>query len=199
MLVPYLRLTHEAGQCHGDWDSTQLLHRQPRQAGNARHQAGSEQLLLLLLLLLVLQQLQLRGGVHHGLLVSHHAGRVGHHHQTGAGRHHGSSNTGRGSTGSRGRLVLRHGGSHLLLQANTQSATQLSAVEPRLIQPRSERKFETSALLSEHPKPHLGPRVEESDQSVLTSEMSSGGWMILLELPVLAISWGFFSGSDSEL
>ena len=23
--------------------------------------------------------------------------------------------------------------------------------------------------------------------------------MILLELPVLAISWGFFSGSDSEL
>ena len=29
--------------------------------------------------------------------------------------------------------------------------------------------------------------------------MSSGGWIILLELPVLAISWGFFSGSDSAL
>ena len=38
-----------------------------------------------------------------------------------------------------------------------------------------------------------------SGQSVLTREMSSGGWMILLELPVLAISWGFLSCSDSEL
>ena len=116
MLVPYLRLTHEAWQCHGDWDPSQLLHWEAGQ--HAWHEARSQQLLLLLLMLLLLQHLELGGGVHHGLLVGHHARRVRHHgrhHQAGAGGHHGP-HTGRGGVGSRGgRLVLRHGGSHLLL------------------------------------------------------------------------------------
>ena len=55
-MLPYLRLTHEAGQGHGGWHSSKRLH---GQAGDhSRHQSGSEQLLLLLLLLM-LQHLQL--------------------------------------------------------------------------------------------------------------------------------------------
>ena len=53
-MLPYLRLTHEAGQGHGDRDTSQLLH---REAGNhAWHQPRSQQVLLLLLLLLLLLQ-----------------------------------------------------------------------------------------------------------------------------------------------
>ena len=56
-MLPYLRLTHEAGQGHGDRDTSQLLH---REAGNhAWHQPRSQQVLLLLLLLLLLQHVEL--------------------------------------------------------------------------------------------------------------------------------------------
>ena len=53
--------------------------------------------------------------------MSHDPRRVRHHHQTGA-RHYGP-NTG-GGAGGRGRPVLRHGGSHLLLQGNIELAGQ---------------------------------------------------------------------------
>ena len=56
-MLPYLRLTHEAGQGHRDWDTTQLLHRETGE--HPGHQPRSQQLLLLLLLLLLLQHVEL--------------------------------------------------------------------------------------------------------------------------------------------
>ena len=164
-------------------------HRGHRHRHHAAHQPGPQlllQLLLLyllylllllqlLLLLLVLKHLELGGGVHHGWLARHHP----------LGHGHGDLDLDLARHLARPRPLARH--------AVLQGCSCRALGRGRLL-----------GLVLGHARPHLLLRcavyvMERSIscnlQFVLTSDMSSGGWMILLELPVVAISWGFLFSS----